>query len=85
MGRHKKLLVRLLNGTSDADIQFDGLCALLRNLGFSARTKGSHHIFFMDGVDEILNLQPTCAGKSKSYQVKQVRQVILKYGLGVQD
>lgn len=34
-----------------------------------------------DGVDEILNLQPK-GSKSKSYQVKQVRNVILKYKLG---
>ena len=43
---------------------------------------GSHHIFIKDGIDEILNLQPK-GSKSKSYQVKQVRNVILKYKLGV--
>jgi len=42
---------------------------------------GSHHIFIKDGVDEILNLQPK-GSKSKFYQVKQVRNVILKYKLG---
>ena len=35
-----------------------------------------------DEVDEVLNLQPK-GSKSKSYQVKQVRNVILKYKLGV--
>jgi hypothetical protein len=34
----------------------------------------------MDGVEEILNLQPK-DGKGKPYQVKQVRNVILKYRL----
>jgi len=30
---------------------------LLKRLGFQERIKGSHHIFFRDGVAEILNLQ----------------------------
>jgi hypothetical protein len=78
----EKLLSRILRGTSDANIHFDGLCSLLRGLGFQERIRGSHHIFTKERVDEILNLQSKSAGKAKSYQVKQVRQVILKYGLG---
>jgi predicted RNA binding protein YcfA (HicA-like mRNA interferase family) len=80
-GKHGKLLLRILKGTADANIPFVGLCELLRHLGFIERTRGSHHIFFRDGVEEILNLQPK-ENKAKRYQVKQVRQVILKYGLG---
>jgi len=37
-------------------------------------------IFTKDGVEEILNLQPK-GNESKPYQVKQVRNVILKYKL----
>jgi predicted RNA binding protein YcfA (HicA-like mRNA interferase family) len=77
----EKLLVRILRGTSDTNISFEGMCRLLRHLGFEERTRGSHHIFTRDGVEEILNLQ-TKAGRAKPYQVKQVRQVILKYRLG---
>ena len=44
------------------------------------RTKGSHHIFTRDGIPEILNLQPK-GSEAKPYQVKQVRNVILKYRL----
>jgi hypothetical protein len=76
-----KLLVRILRGTSDTDIPFERMCRLLRHLGFEERTRGSHHIFTRNGVEEILNLQ-TKAGRVKPYQVKQVRQVILKYRLG---
>jgi hypothetical protein len=76
-----KLLVRILRGGSDHNIPFEGLCRLLRNLGFHERTRGSHHIFTRDGVEEILNLQ-TKGGRANLYQVKQVRQVILKYRLG---
>ena len=71
---------RILRGTSDANIPFAELCGLLRRLGFVERIRGSHHIFSKQGVEEILNLQPKGA-KAKSYQVKQVRNVILKYKL----
>jgi len=37
----------------------------------------------MDGVEEILNLQPK-RGKAKPYQVKQVRDLILRYRLRVE-
>jgi hypothetical protein len=81
MGKHEKLLIQILSGTSDANISFDGLCGLLKHLGFDERIRGSHHIFTKDGIEEILNLQPK-GNKSKPYQVKQVRNVILKYKLG---
>jgi len=45
------------------------------------RIKGDHHIFTKDGIEEIINLQPK-GEKSKPYQVKQVRNIILKYKLG---
>jgi hypothetical protein len=79
--RHAKLLARLLSGTADRAFRFDDLCALLRRLGFAERQRGgSHHIFTRDGVAEILNLQPR-GGEAKPYQVRQVREVVLKYGL----
>lgn len=81
MSKYEKLLIQILRGTSDASIPFDGLCTLLKHIGFTERIKGSHHIFTKDGVDEILNLQPK-GSKSKPYQVKQVRNIILKYKLG---
>lgn len=81
MSKHSKLLEKILLGTADANIPFEGLCALLRRLGFMMRVRGSHHIFHMDGVAEILNLQPK-GTSAKPYQVKQVRDVILRYKLG---
>lgn len=81
MTRSDKLLERVLRGTSDANIPFDGLRHLLAQLGFEERIRGSHHIFTKSGVEEILNLQPK-GSHSKPYQVKQVRQVILRYKLG---
>lgn len=84
MGKDEKLLIQILRGASDANVPFDGLCALLRHLGFDERVRGSHHIFSRDGVEEILNLQPAGA-KAKAYQVRQVRGVILRHRLGGQD
>jgi hypothetical protein len=79
--RHAKSLDRLLSGTADRAFRFDDLCALLRRLGFAERQRGgSHHIFTRDGVAEILNLQPR-GGEAKPYQVRQVREVVVKYGL----
>jgi predicted RNA binding protein YcfA (HicA-like mRNA interferase family) len=81
VGEQDRLLLRILRGTSDANIHFDGLCHLLRRLGFAERIRGSHHIFTKEGVEEILNLQPK-GRQAKPYQVKQVRGIILKNRLG---
>lgn len=81
MTQQDKLLLKILRGTSDANIPFEPLCQLLKALGFEERIRGSHHIFWKDGTEEILNLQPN-QGKAKAYQVKQVRAIILKYKLG---
>ena len=82
MGSAEKLYKNILMRKSDANIPFEALRALLNRLGFYERIRGDHHIFTMEGVEEILNLQPK-AGKGKPYQIKQVRNVILKYRLRV--
>ena len=81
VSRQDKVLERILRGTSDGNISFRELCDLLIGLGFSERVRGSHHIFVKEHVQEILNLQSD-GSKAKVYQVKQVRQVILRYKLG---
>jgi hypothetical protein len=75
-----KTLDRVLRGTSDANIRFDDLRALLIHLGFVERIRGDHSIFTRDGVPEILNLQPR-GSQAKAYQVKQVRGVIVTHRL----
>ncbi len=84
MSQRDKLLARILTGASDANIQFDDLCQLLRRLGFDERIRGSHHIFRKAGVEEKINLQRD-EGKAKVYQVRQVRAVLLKHALGGED
>lgn len=78
MSKHQKLLQKILSGSSDANVTFSDLCSLLEQLGFSNRIKGSHHIYFKSGIEEIINLQSK-GSKAKPYQVKQVRNIILKY------
>ncbi len=53
-------------------------------VGWVKRIRGSHHIFTRDDVVEILNLQPK-GHKAKAYQVKQVRDILVKYRLGDSD
>lgn len=80
MGKYDKLLEQILLGRSDANIDFDELRQLLLRLGFQERIRGSHHLYRKDGIVEKVNLQRD-GSKAKPYQVKQVRSVILRYGL----
>jgi len=78
----RKILDKILSGTSDSNIQFNKLCSLLEELGFSQRIRGDHFIFYKYGVEEIINIQGLKNGKAKAYQVKQIRNLILKYNMG---
>lgn len=84
MSKIEKTKERILLGNADANVDFSDLCSLMVSLGFSERIKGSHHIFIRTGVDEIINIQPK-QNKAKPYQVKQVRNIILKYRLVIKD
>jgi len=77
---YSKLLDRVLSGRTDANIRFDDLRNLLLRLGFEERSRGSHHVFVRDGVEELINLQRE-GQLAKSYQVRQVRTVITKHRL----
>ena len=81
MSQFDKILFSILCGTKDKNILFSDLQNVLARLGFQCRIKGDHFIYTKNDVEEIINIQP--AGKmAKPYQVKQVRKVILQYGLG---
>lgn len=81
MGKYEKLLQKILQGASDANISFNDLCQLLRHYEFKERTSGSHHIFVKTGVDMQIVLQPK-GSKAKRYQVKQVRELFKEYNFG---
>lgn len=81
MSKWDKLLEDVLRGTGDANIAYADLCALLIRLGFDQRTRGSHVIFRKTGIMEKPNLQRDGVN-AKAYQVRQVRDIIVKYQLG---
>jgi len=81
VSKHDKLLLQILQGRSDTNIPFEDLRRLLLHLGFEERIRGSHHIFRKSGIEEKINLQRD-DGKAKVYQVRQVRNILLKYKLG---
>lgn len=84
MGKYSRLREIILSGSSDSNIEFSELCQFLVRVGFAERIKGSHHIFARSDIPEIINLQPR-GNKAKSYQVRQIRGLVVKYQLGVKD
>lgn len=84
MSRRDKLLLQILQGRSDANISFDELRRLLLRLGFEERIRSSHHLFRKSGVEEKINLQRE-GSKAKVYQVRQVRNILIKHHLGGEE
>lgn len=82
MATLEKLFYLIMSGTQDRNIKFSDMQKILEVLGFQCRIKGDHFIYWRDGIDEIINIQPD-GNKAKPYQVKQIRNIILKYGLEV--
>ena len=80
MSQFEKIIFKILSGNADNNIAFSDLVRILESLNFENRIKGSHHIYWKNGVEEIINIQPD-GSKAKPYQVKQVRNIILKYKL----
>jgi len=79
MSKAEKLAAKILGGKSDKNFAFSDLCYILERAGFQLRSgKGSHRIYYKEGIVEIINIQPR-NGKAKPYQVKQVRELVLKY------
>jgi predicted RNA binding protein YcfA (HicA-like mRNA interferase family) len=84
MSKFEKIILKLTDGKNDWDFRFDELCSILETYGFENRIKGSHHIYFKTGIPEIINLQ-LIGKKAKPYQVKQVRNILLRYKLIVSN
>ncbi len=78
MSKFDKLRRKILDGKSDANINFEDLREFLISLGFIERIKGSHHSYRREGIAEKPNLQRD-GSKAKSYQVRQVREILKKY------
>ena len=81
MSVYNKILSSVLSGKQDSNINFKDLQNLIKSLGFKERIKGDHFIYKHDKYIERIVIQPN-GNKAKPYQVKQVRQIIMKYHLG---
>ncbi len=84
MSNYAKIQTLILSGRHDANIPFRDIVNFLEHVGFTLRIRGDHHIFARDGLPEILNLQPK-GRLAKPYQVKQVRNLLLKHHMGVEE
>ena len=84
MSQLQKFLLSLLSGREDQNIRFADLLKLLEYYEFNVRIKGSHRICTRADVVEIINLQPA-GGMVKPYQVKQVREMVVKYKLATKE
>lgn len=71
-----------MSGVQDKNIKFADLQKILDIMGFQCRVRGDHFIYWKEGVEEIINIQPD-GNKAKPYQVKQIRNIILKYQMEV--
>lgn len=78
----EKLYSSIMNGTQDKNIKFKDLQKLLDVLGFEYRIRGDHFIYYYGNLPENINIQPD-KNMAKPYQVKQVRNYLAKYHLGI--
>ena len=76
-----KVYNAVIGGQSDNNIKFADFQNLILDLGFEfERQKGSHVIYYHEGISEFLNIQAE-GSKAKGYQVRQLRSIILAHGL----
>lgn len=80
MSSVEKIVDKILSGKSDHNIDFNDFKKFIIYFGFKERIRGSHHVYTKAGIREIINIQPL-GSLSKAYQVKQVRNIIIKYNL----
>jgi predicted RNA binding protein YcfA (HicA-like mRNA interferase family) len=83
MASKKKLLERIMSGSSDASIPFDSMRNLLKAMGFEERQRrggSSHYVYKLEGIPGLIVIQEE-KGNVKTYQVRQIRNLIEKHGL----
>lgn len=78
---NQKAYDTVVSGKSDNSIKYADFQNLIIALGFEfQRQNGSHTMYYNKSIGEFLNIQKDGA-KAKGYQVKQLRNIIVKYGL----
>ena len=81
--KKQKLFLKLLS--SSKNIRFAEARACAEVFGFRlSRVSGDHHIYVHPGIPELVNLQ-NVGGNAKSYQIKQLLEIIERYDLRLED
>lgn len=84
MARKQKLLLRALN--NPGGLRFGEFVALVEAFGFSLdRQRGSHRLYYKDGVPAFVNIQPRSDGKAKAEQVREFLKIVEALGLKLED
>ena len=78
MGKIDKLIEKLMSGNSDNNYDFNDLRKVIEHFGFKYRNKGtSHFVYSRNDIYDRINIQRNKnSSQAKSYQVKQVREII---------
>ena len=78
---NKNVYNSVVSGKSDNNIKFTDFQKLITDLGFKLRRqRGSHTMYFHNGINEFLNIQKD-GNKAKGYQVEQLRTIIINHKL----
>lgn len=78
----KKIYDGLMDPQKDNNQKFRDVQTLLDYFHFGRRVRGDHFIYYLDGIQENINLQPA-GNKAKSYQVRQIRDFLKRNGLSI--
>lgn len=82
MSKFEKMVLKILSGKSDNNLSIKELKSFLQKLGFEEKqASGSHTLYKKSDVTDLINIQSTKDGKAKPYQVKQIRDIIIKHKL----
>lgn len=85
MDKYSELYQKIVIDGVSKGIRFEDIKYFLEKTGFSLRiNNGDHFRFSMNGIVELINLQPDKHDKkmAKEYQVKQIHNIFMKYKLG---
>lgn len=77
---NKKVYDAVKSGKSDNNIDYNDFVNLILALGFVLRRQNGSHKIFKHKAGHFMVTQPD-GGKAKGYQVKDLRELINKFGL----
>jgi predicted RNA binding protein YcfA (HicA-like mRNA interferase family) len=79
----QKMLEKIYN--NNKNVRFGDFTLIVEAFGFNqVRVSGSHHMYWRDGVNEMVNIQ-NVRGEVKPYQIKQFLSLIEMYNLKLED